>query len=109
MKCKQKECRNDSLKFKSIPESYCKLFIDCVPEAKHYFALSNTNFFEININSLKKAIDDKKKWLETLELGNHVWSLYHVACQRNIVNQPGINSILSLIREKVHSLETQYH
>ena len=107
MKCKQKECGNGSLKVKSIPESYCKLLIDYIPETKHYFALSNTNFFEIN--SLKKAIDDEKKWLETLEPSNHVWSLYHTASQRNIVNQPGISYILPLIREKVNSLETKYH
>ena len=51
----QKECCYDSIKIKSIPESYSKLLIDYIPIAKElYFSLSNTNFSEININILKK-------------------------------------------------------
>ena len=57
----------------------------------------------------KKAINDVKNWLEIFQESNHCWSSCHTACQQNIVNYPEMNSILPLIREKFHTLETQYH
>ena len=35
--------------------------------------------------------------------------MYHAACQWNSVNDPGKNSMLPLIIEKAHTIETQYH
>ena len=54
------------------------------------------------------------KWLDGLIDANSVdasmsWSKYHSIASRREFETPGINSILPLIKEPVHTLKSQYH
>ena len=56
---------------------------------------------------LELVIDDELKWLSLL--GKVGWSAHYAFIERCCVKQNGVTTILPLIREKVHTLETQFH
>ena len=58
---------------------------------------------------LANAINDERLWLQNFESQNHAWSSYHASQKRGSINICGVDTILPLIREKVHTLATQYH
>ena len=58
---------------------------------------------------LTNAINDERLWLQNFESQNHAWSSYHASQKRRSINICGVDTILPLIREKVHTLATQYH
>ena len=55
-------------------------------------------------------INDERLWLQNFESQNHAWSSYHASQKRGSINICGVvDTILPLIREKVHTLATQYY
>ena len=48
------------------------------------------------------ALDDKKLIVPK-------WSRYHASCKRKPIDSPGINTILPLLRDKVHALNMEAH
>ena len=58
---------------------------------------------------LANAINDERLWLQNFESQNHAWSSYHASQKRGSINICGVDTVLPLIREKVHTLATQYH
>ena len=58
---------------------------------------------------LADAINDEQLWLQNFESQNHAWSSYHASQKRGSINICVVDTILPLIREKVHTLATQYH
>ena len=100
----------DTLKINSVPELYSKLQIPHITVSKDvYFPLSNTNLSIMDSSVLANAINDERLWLQNFESRNHAWSSYHASQKRESINICGVNTILPLIREKVHTLATQYY
>ena len=58
---------------------------------------------------LANAINDERLWLQNFESQNHAWSSYHASRKKGSTNICWVDTILSLIREKVNILATQYH
>ena len=58
---------------------------------------------------LANAINDERLWLQNFESQNHAWSSYHASRKKGSTNICWVDTILSLIREKVNMLATQYH
>ena len=57
---------------------------------------------------------EELKWLDGMIDANSVddsmsWSKYHSTASKREFETPGINSILPLIKEPVHTLKAQYH
>ena len=93
----QVQTRYDTLKIISILESYSKLQIPHITASKDiYFPLSDTNLSIMDSSILANAIND-------------AWSSYHASQKRRSISIYGVNKILPSIREKVHTLATQYH
>ena len=106
----QVQTRYDTLKINSIPESYSKLQIPHITASKDiYFPLSNTNLSIKNSSVLANAINDERLWLQNFEPQNHAWSSYHASQKIGSSSICGLDTILQLIREKVHTLATQHH
>ena len=66
------------------------------------------------INELDVAKTEEMKWLDGMIYANSVdnsmsWSKYHSIARRREFETPGINSILPLIKEPIHTLKAQYH
>ena len=93
----QVQTRYDTLKIISILESYSKLQIPHITASKDiYFPLSDTNLSIMDSSILANVIND-------------AWSSYHALQKRRSISIYGVNKILPSIREKVHTLATQYH
>ena len=58
---------------------------------------------------LANAINDERLWLQNFEPQNHAWSSYHASQKIGSSSICGLDTILQLIREKVHTLATQHH
>lgn len=68
---------------------------------------SRKNVFTVTEDKvLLTAIEDEREWLDSFKSENDCWSSFHANKSRRIVKQ---NDILPLIRETVHTLDTQYH
>ena len=62
---------------------------------------------DFDMAPLEIAIDDELKWLSLL--GKVGWSAHHALIERCCVKQNDVTTILPLIREKVDTLEIQFH
>lgn len=65
---------------------------------------------------MESALFDEIKWLDNFDFHSpdpspetKAWAQYHAGCKRNIDCTPGINAIMPLLREPVHTLQMQYH
>ena len=57
-------------------------------------------------SALANAINDERLWLQNFESQNHAWSSYHASQKRRSINICRVDTILPLIRDKVHTLAT---
>ena len=59
---------------------------------------------------LVNAINGEWLWLHKItQSQNHAWSSYYASQKRGSINICGVDAILPLIREKVHTSATQHH
>ena len=114
-----KECdfvSTGSKKIPSLPSRYIEikelLFFNKTP------LFSPACTFDVKydgiINELDVAKIEELKWLDGMIDANSVddsmsWSKYHSTASKREFETPGINSILPLIKEPVHTLKAQYH
>ena len=99
-----------SLKVNSMPESYSTIQKLHLPAINGLYApLSTTNLSNNNENIMKLALDEERNWLQNYYADKHGWSSFHASYKRHLTENPGVSTILPLIREKVHTLDTQYH
>ena len=89
--------------------SYNSLIPHITASKDIYFPLSNINLSIMDRSELANTINGERLWLQNFESQNHAWSSYHASQKRGSINICGVDTILPLIREKVHTLATQYH
>ena len=56
--------------------------------------------------ALANVINDERLWLQNFESQNHAWSSYPASQKRRSINICRVDTILPLIRDKVHTLAT---
>ena len=101
---------NISLKVDKLPNDYASVKkLNLSAPRDIFIPVATVNLIEINDHVLSNAMDEEKEWLSSYEVNNDGWSSYHARKQRNIVKMKDTSSIMPLIREKVHTLDTQYH
>ena len=99
-----------SLKVMKLPDAYgVEQNLNISSPRDIYVPLSSVNMIDIEDKVLLTAIEDEREWLDSFKSENDCWSSFHANKSRSIVKQNDISSIMPLIREKVHTLDTQYH
>ena len=107
---KYEQCEQSSLRVESLPKSYASAEkINLSPDADIFAPLSNVNTPEIKFELLDTAVKEEIDWLSLYEIDEHCWSSFHASKGRKNVKKVDISSIMPLIRDKVHTLDTQYH
>ena len=97
-----------SLKVDQLPQTYALVEKLCLPNLSCLYApLMTISIPDFDFDLLRKALDDEIEWLSQLDING--WSSHHASVNRSEVKEPDITTILPLIREKVHTLDTQYH
>ena len=75
-----------------------------------YVPISTINLIDIENGLLKRALNDEKEWLSSYRINNNCWSSFHASKHRfNVKMMNDISTIMLLIREKVNTLDTQFH
>ena len=65
---------------------------------------------DIENGLLKRALNDEKEWLSSYRINNNCWSSFHASKHKfNVKMMNDVSSIMPLIREKVNTLDTQFH
>ena len=108
----QQNVVNPSKKVLQIPSSYMQHETFYLKKSKFYAPVCTINIPEEYSDNERynKVIDEEIKWLDNVCLQKEItpWDKY---CEKNrsIVGIPGMNVLLPLIPQPVHTLQTQYH
>ena len=85
-------------------------------KSKQLWAPKDQNFVDIDdFSALQTALSDEVSWLVKFisemdsDLLPSAWVRYHASQKRGVHHPPGINTILPMLRDKVHTLNTQAH
>ena len=107
-----------SKKLKPLPPDYSTVENRYSTKTKsaQIWAQKAPNYKDIaDFTSLQNAVSDELSWLNQFICSMDgdslppAWSGYHAGLNRGVSHPPGINSILPVLRDKVHTLNTQAH
>ena len=101
---------NTSLKVDKLPTEYANvenLHLSALRDI--FIPVTTVNTIDIDNNVLQNAINEKKEWLCSYKINNDCWSSFHASRQRHRIKMNDTSSIMPLIREKVNTLDTQFH
>ena len=105
-----------SKKVSPLPKSYTDVKQLCLSRQKLPFApVCRINLPEFCENILELERLKEITWLDAIyecspsESNSQPWAKYHALQHRRQLDLSEINTILPLIREPVHKIETQYH
>ena len=105
-----RDVSSSSYKVEALPKSYTSIPDLHMSSKSNYSApLSNVIIPDFDFKIMDSALSEEKKFLDTFENNEYGWSSYHASFKRTSVENTDISTILPLIREKVHTLNTQYH
>ena len=103
-------CDKTKLKVDKLPNEYA------VSERRNlsfpnefYLTVSTVNTIDIQDGILINAINEEKHWLQSYTFENDCCSSFHASKHRCSIKLNDTSSIMPLIREKVHTLDTQIH
>ena len=91
----------------------CKLM---APLCSISMSIDNDSDNDSELKLTDDTLNDELQWLcvvvAALDDKNLIvpgWSRYHASCKKKSIDPPGINTILPLLRDKVHALNMQAH
>ena len=110
--------KSDSMKLLPLPSEYTTVenLYDTRYKSTKIWAPKTPNFKDLDdFSSFNIAVSEEFSWLINFNLVMDTdtlppaWSGFHAAEKRGPRHPPGINTILPVLRDKVHTLNTQAH